>query len=104
MTEEWKLDHRARKRIKEVKKKARPELVDKAAWTQHGYIKNFQKFWEFQDNAERIDESIVTTEEFVEKYEKPYKPVIIRGVQNGWRAQHKWTIEVGFCITILIYL
>jgi len=24
MTEEWKLDHRARKRIKEVKKKARP--------------------------------------------------------------------------------
>lgn len=77
------------------------ELADKAAWIQHGYSKNFQKFWQFQDNAERIDESNVTTEEFVEKYEKPYKPVIIRGVQNSWRAQHKWTIEVGLCIMIL---
>lgn len=71
------------------------ELADKAAWTQHTYSKNFRKFWEFEDNAERIDESNVTTEDFVEKYEKPYKPVIIRGVQNGWRALHKWTIEVG---------
>ncbi|XP_020295596.1 bifunctional arginine demethylase and lysyl-hydroxylase PSR isoform X2 [Pseudomyrmex gracilis] len=93
MTEESRLDHRARKRIKEVKKKARPELADKVAWTQYAYHKNFHKFWEFEDNAERIDESNVTTEEFVEKYEKPYKPVIIRGVQNGWRAQQKWTID-----------
>lgn len=45
----------------------------------------------------------MTTEDFVEKYEKPYKPVIIRGVQNGWRAQHKWTIEVCYLITTLIY-
>lgn len=45
---------------------------------------------------ERIDESIVITEEFIEKYEKPYKPVIIQGVQTGWKAQHKWTIEVIF--------
>lgn len=78
------------------------ELADKLAWIQHGYSKNFQKFWQFQDNADRIDESNMTIEEFVEKYEKPYKPVIIRGVQNGWRAQHKWTIEVGLCIMILI--
>ncbi|CAL1689747.1 unnamed protein product [Lasius platythorax] len=93
MTEQWKLNHRDRKRIREVKKKARPELADITAWTQHNYSKNFQKFLEFEDNAERIDESGVITEDFVERYEKPYKPVIIRGVQNGWRAQHKWTIE-----------
>ncbi|XP_029163701.1 bifunctional arginine demethylase and lysyl-hydroxylase PSR-like [Nylanderia fulva] len=93
MTEQWKLDHRDKKKIREVKKKARPELADKAAWTQQNYSKNFQKFREFEDNAERIDESGVTTEDFIEKYEKPYKPVIIRGVQIGWRAQHKWTIE-----------
>jgi len=73
------------------------ELADKTAWIQLGYCKSFQKFGEFQDNAERINESDVTTEEFVEKYEKPYKPVIIQGVQNGWRAQHKWTIEVSYC-------
>ncbi|XP_035724829.1 bifunctional arginine demethylase and lysyl-hydroxylase PSR-like [Vespa mandarinia] len=93
MTEELKLDHRAKKRIKEVKRKARPELGDKIAWTQHGYSKKFETFWNFQDNVERIDESIVVTEEFIEKYEKPYKPVIIQGVQTGWKAQHKWTIE-----------
>jgi histone arginine demethylase JMJD6 len=70
------------------------ELADKVAWIQHGYSKNFEKFWKFQDNAERINESDVTTEQFVERYEKPYKPVIIQGVQNVWRAQHKWTIKV----------
>lgn len=79
------------------------ELADRTAWTQHNYSKNFQKFLEFEDNAERIDESGVITEDFVERYEKPYKPVIIRGVQNSWRAQHKWTIEVGSLIMILIY-
>lgn len=46
------------------------------------------------DNVDRIEESKVSTDEFIEKYEKPYKPVIIQGVQNGWKAQYKWTIEV----------
>ncbi|XP_012150133.1 bifunctional arginine demethylase and lysyl-hydroxylase PSR isoform X2 [Megachile rotundata] len=93
MTDELKLDHRAKKRIKEVKRKARPELGDKTAWIQHGYSKNFESFWNFTDNVDRIEESKVSTEEFIEKYEKPYKPVIIQGVQNGWKAQYKWTIE-----------
>ncbi|XP_003492749.1 bifunctional arginine demethylase and lysyl-hydroxylase PSR [Bombus vosnesenskii] len=93
MSDELKLDHRAKKRIKEVKRKARPELGDKAAWIQHGYSKKFESFWNFIDNVDRIDESKVSTEEFIEKYEKPYKPVIIQGVQNGWKAQYKWTIE-----------
>lgn len=46
------------------------------------------------DNVDRIEESKVPSEEFIQKYEKPYKPVIIQGVQNGWKAQYKWTIEV----------
>ena len=70
------------------------ELGDKAAWIQHSYIKKFESFWNFMDNVDRIDESKVSTEEFIEKYEKPYKPVIIQGVQNDWKAQSKWTIEV----------
>lgn len=74
------------------------ELADKVAWSQHGYSKIFQLFWEFQDNAERIDESNTTMDDFIERFEKPYKPVIIRGVQNGWKAQYKWNIEVICCI------
>ncbi|XP_050541890.1 bifunctional arginine demethylase and lysyl-hydroxylase JMJD6 isoform X2 [Daktulosphaira vitifoliae] len=30
---------------------------------------------------------------FAEKYEKPYKPVVVRGLQNNWRASYKWSIE-----------
>lgn len=52
---------------------------------------------------DRIDESKVSTEEFIEKYEKPYKPVIIQGVQNGWKAQYKWTIEV-YTYQIILFL
>lgn len=70
------------------------ELGDKAAWTQHGYSKKFESFWNVADNVDRIEESKVSAEEFIEKYEKPYKPVIIQGVQNSWKAQYKWTIEV----------
>ncbi|KAK0084068.1 hypothetical protein PV325_007669 [Microctonus aethiopoides] len=93
MSDEVKLDHRAKKRIKEVKKKARPELADKAAWTQHGYVKKFDEFWKFKDNIERIDESKVSKDEFILNFEQPYKPVIIKGVQSDWKAQYKWTIE-----------
>lgn len=53
---------------------------------------------------DRIDESKVSTEEFIEKYEKPYKPVIIQGVQNGWKAQYKWTIEVYLLNYFVSYL
>lgn len=71
------------------------ELGDKIAWSQHGYHKKFASFWEFTDNVDHIDESLVSPDEFIEKYEKPYIPVVIRGTQRDWKAQHKWTIEVG---------
>ncbi|XP_014239137.1 bifunctional arginine demethylase and lysyl-hydroxylase PSR [Trichogramma pretiosum] len=91
--EDSKIDHRARKRIREVKKKARPELVDKIAWTHLNYKKNFAVFWDFQDNVDRIDVNKVSLEEFILRYEKPYIPVIIKGVQSDWQAQYKWTQE-----------
>ena len=72
------------------------ELADKVAWTQHNYSKKFQSFWDFQDNVDRITESEVPSEEFIRRYEKPYIPVIIKGVQDDWKAQYKWTTEVIF--------
>lgn len=35
----------------------------------------------------------VSPEEFIDKYEKIYKPVVITGVQTDWKANHKWTQE-----------
>ncbi|XP_044765239.1 bifunctional arginine demethylase and lysyl-hydroxylase PSR [Coccinella septempunctata] len=85
--------HKCRKRVREVKKKARPELNTKESWYQEGYTKVFDKFWDFVDNCERIDENECSQREFISKYELPYKPVVITGCQNKWRAPEKWTLD-----------
>ena len=46
------------------------------------------------DNIDRIDANQVSLEEFIEKYEKPYKPVIIKNTQVDWLAKEKWTLDV----------
>lgn len=70
----------------------RTELNDKGAWTALQYADNFEPFWDFQDNVERIIEDDVTCDEFIERYEKIYKPVIILGCQKQWKANEKWTM------------
>jgi hypothetical protein len=78
------------------------ELADKVAWSQHNYSKKFEQFWDFKDNVDRIIEPEVASDEFIRRYEKPYIPVIIKAVQNDWKAQHKWTIEVIFTLLFII--
>ncbi|XP_076261746.1 bifunctional arginine demethylase and lysyl-hydroxylase PSR isoform X2 [Rhynchophorus ferrugineus] len=85
--------HRARKRIKEVKRKARPELNTKKSWYLQNYAENFEKFSDFEDNCERIEQSKVSQKEFISNYEFLYKPVVITGCQVGWAANHKWTLQ-----------
>lgn len=48
-----------------------------------------------KDEVERIDVGQVSVEEFIEKFEKPYLPVVITGVTNNWKANYKWTLEVS---------
>jgi len=47
-----------------------------------------------KDNVERIDVRKVSLEEFREKYETPYVPVVLTHVQDNWLAEQKWTLEV----------
>ncbi|XP_050441237.1 bifunctional arginine demethylase and lysyl-hydroxylase PSR [Adelges cooleyi] len=86
-------ESRTKRRIQEAKNKARPELSDKDAWHTFKYADNFKPFTIVNDNVERINVENVSPDVFVEKYERPYKPVVVRGLQNSWRATHKWTLE-----------
>ncbi|XP_027230014.1 bifunctional arginine demethylase and lysyl-hydroxylase PSR [Penaeus vannamei] len=89
------MDHRCRKRVREAKKKARPELcLEKGVWTKHDYKNKFDCSIDIvPDTVERIHANEVPTEEFIERFEKPYKPVVIEGVTDNWKARYKWTLE-----------
>lgn len=93
MSEDFKLPHRSRKRVREVKRKARPELSEKGSWTALKYVDRFDEFKKFTDNVERIRAKDYDCQTFIEQFEKPYKPVVIEGLQDGWRAQQKWTLD-----------
>lgn len=69
------------------------ELNDKGMWTQLGYAKQKGLVSEPEDNCERIDMRDVNCDEFIERFEKIYKPVVITGCQTGWRANDKWTLS-----------
>lgn len=43
------------------------------------------------DGLERVDASTLTLEQFVERYERPRRPVMITGLCGGWRAAQEWT-------------
>lgn len=47
----------------------------------HKYAENFDEFWKFDDNVERIREDEVSCDEFIERFEKIYKPVIVNESQ-----------------------
>jgi len=91
---ETSLSHKARKRIREAKKKARPELSTRELWIERRHAVNFDLTWEkVNDQLERIHTSQVSPEEFIQRYEKPYKPVVILGVMEDWNARYKWTLQ-----------
>ncbi|XP_054718906.1 bifunctional arginine demethylase and lysyl-hydroxylase JMJD6-like isoform X2 [Uloborus diversus] len=86
---------RAYKRINEAKARARPELGDKDGngWTKLNYAGSFElNLKSVKDNVERINVKDVPPDVFIEKYEKIYKPVVITGCTDHWKAQYKWTL------------
>ena len=48
-----------------------------------------------EDTMERIDARVVSTEEFVERFEKPGVPVVVTHAQDTWQARKKWTLHVS---------
>ncbi|XP_005109011.1 bifunctional arginine demethylase and lysyl-hydroxylase JMJD6-A [Aplysia californica] len=86
------MEHRTRKRVREAKSRARPELYEEShGWHKHNYAERFDLSKStVSDNVERVDASQLSIEEFQEKYEKTYTPVVITNCQTDWAASYKW--------------
>ena len=64
------------------------------SWTEQKFAKTFDLSYDHVDDTiERIHVKDVSPQEFIEKFEKPYKPVVILGCQDEWSANYKWTLE-----------
>ena len=59
--------HRSRKRIREAKRKARPELSNGDLWLQKDYANTFSLDWDCDDTLERIKVDDVSPEEFIDR-------------------------------------
>ncbi len=68
--------------------------MDREAWYQLKYADNFDEFKRFTENTERISVKKVTPVEFIERFEKPYTPVVIQDIIENWKAVEKWTLPV----------
>ena len=86
------MNSRTLKRISTTRLKARSELKAEE-WQQYNYYDDTSLITCTNDQIERIDARNVTREEFIEKYERPAKPVIIQHLIDDWPAMEKWTIN-----------
>ncbi|KAL8614245.1 Bifunctional arginine demethylase and lysyl-hydroxylase JMJD6-A [Nucella lapillus] len=89
------MEHRVRKRIKEAKCKARPELSsEKHGWYCNHYAETFDlSLGTVKDNVERVDATQLSLDEFVSRYERTYTPVVLTHGQRDWPANYKWTLD-----------
>ena len=49
----------------------------------------------FKDTIERIHINDITVEQFIEKYERGHRPVIIQGVTDTWPGMTEWQLNVS---------
>ena len=64
-------------------------------WSKNNYVEKFDASTKYiNDNVDRIDASQVSIEEFQERYEKTYTPVVVTNCQTDWAASYKWNPRV----------
>lgn len=86
------MNSRTLKRISNVRARARSELKPEE-WQKYNHYDDHSLLTCPKDQLERIDARNITREEFIERYERPAKPVIIQHLIDDWPAWEKWTLE-----------
>lgn len=75
----------AESEINYTKRKDRTYL-QRMEWNRDRYYQTdaTKQLFQCPDQIERVDCSQLSVEDFIERYEKPAKPVIIRGITADW--------------------
>lgn len=66
-------------------------------WTMFNYREKFDLDYR-PDNCERINVNKISKEEFIERFEMKYRPVVITGICDSWKCIEKWNLEVNYII------
>ena len=74
------------------------ELAGQHAW-------HYLSLWKYEeiislkvnDHLERVDSRFLSVEDFINRFEKSYTPVILTNVTLDWPARKKWTLKVCIC-------
>jgi hypothetical protein len=100
LVNEVKLKHRTGKQIAQQHEYSSCSIgFSLNKWHKDGYYKKQEEVCELRtcgvkDTIERIHVDDMSFEQFIEKYEKGSKPVIIQGVVKQWQANKNWQLKV----------
>ncbi|KPM09582.1 bifunctional arginine demethylase and lysyl-hydroxylase JMJD6-like protein [Sarcoptes scabiei] len=85
-----------RRKILDAKLRARPDTnlleLKEDGWTMFNYREKFDLDYR-PDNCERINVNKISKEEFIERFEMKYRPVVITGICDSWKCIEKWNLE-----------
>jgi hypothetical protein len=81
------MSENAESEINYTKRKDRTYLK-RAEWNKDGYCHTdaTKQLFDCPDQIDRIHVDQLTTEDFIDKYERPAKPVILKGVTQAWKT------------------
>ena len=70
------------------------ELATPEDWWRDGSYRSCDHLWQADDQVPRIDYAHVSEADFIERFERPGLPVVIRGATDAWPARERWTLPV----------